>query len=113
MKLYDDKRFIGQVIKKARKNAKLNQAELAEKIGMSDKNLGNIENGSQYPMIYNFFRLLEELDLSIEDFGVNINIEKQNKRQNLLKIIYNATELELDVYYDVINSISRLKNEKK
>ena len=110
MKLYDDKNFIGQVIKKARKKAKLNQAELAERVGMSDKNLGNIENGSQFPMIYNFFRLLEELDLSVEDFGVKINSEKQKKRQKLLKMIYNASELELDVYIDILNSISRIKN---
>ena len=34
--IYDDKKFIGKVIKNARKKAKLSQAELSEKIEMSD-----------------------------------------------------------------------------
>lgn len=30
--IYDDKKFIGNIIKKARKNAKMTQTELSEKI---------------------------------------------------------------------------------
>ena len=63
--MYDDKKFIGEIIKNARKNLKMRQSELAEKIDMSDKNLGNIENGKQFPQINNFFKILEVLNLSI------------------------------------------------
>ena len=60
--IYDDKKFIGKIIKNARKKLKLTQAELAEKIDMSEKNLGNIEKGKQFPQINNFFRIpLQEL----------------------------------------------------
>jgi transcriptional regulator with XRE-family HTH domain len=45
--MYNNKSFIGNIIRNARKKAKLSQAELSEKLGMSEKNLGNIENGRQ------------------------------------------------------------------
>ena len=56
--IYDDKKFIGKIIKNARKSAKLTQAELAEKIDMSEKNLGNIENGKQFPQVNNFLKTI-------------------------------------------------------
>ena len=75
--IYDEKKFIGNVIRNARKRAKLSQAQLAERVEMSDKNLGNIENGKQFPQVNNFLRIIEVLSLSLEDFG--INIEKKNR----------------------------------
>ena len=70
--IYDEKKFIGNVIRNARKRAKLSQAQLAERVEMSDKNLGNIENGKQFPQVNNFLRIIEVLSLSLEDFGINI-----------------------------------------
>ena len=49
MFLYEDKEFIGKKIKQFRIKAKLSQAELSEKIGMTEKNLSNIERGLQIP----------------------------------------------------------------
>ena len=53
--IYDDKKFIGEVIKKARKESGLRQSVLAERIGMTDKNLGNIENNISNAFNFNFF----------------------------------------------------------
>lgn len=96
--IYDDKKFIGEIIKNARKKLKLTQAELAEKIDMSEKNLGNIEKGKQFPQINNFFRLLEVLNLSLDDFGVNSNNEFDEKRENLIQKIYLLGDAEIEIY---------------
>ena len=69
--IYDDKKFIGKVVRNARKKARLNQSELSEKLCMSEKNLSNIENGRQYPQVNNFLRIIEVLNLTLKDFGVN------------------------------------------
>lgn len=72
MFLYDDKEFVGKKIKQLRTNAGLSQAELSEKIGMTEKNLSNIERGLQYPALNSFLKLLDILDISVGEFGVNI-----------------------------------------
>lgn len=110
--IYDDKKFIGEIIKKARKKSKLTQAELAEKIDMSEKNLGNIENGKQFPQINNFFRILEVLNLSVEDFGVNANQNKNQMRENLIQNIYLLNDTELEIYSNLIKYISKLTYKK-
>ena len=74
--IYDDKKFIGNVIRNARKQAKFSQAELSEKLGMTEKNLGNIENGRQYPQVNNFLKIIEVLNLSLKDFVVKISENK-------------------------------------
>ncbi len=106
--IYDDKKFIGDVIKKARKEANLKQSVLAEKIGMTDKNLGNIENGKQYPQLNNFFRLLEVLNLSVNDFGVKTRASQNDIREKLLYEIYVSSEKELQIYLEILNSLKKL-----
>lgn len=106
--IYDDKKFIGKIIKNARKSAKLTQAELAEKIDMSEKNLGNIENGKQFPQINNFFRILEVLNLSVEDFGVNQKEKSDKIRKDLIQSIYLLNDTELEIYLNILKYISQL-----
>ena len=109
--LYDDKKFIGSVIKNARKKANLSQAELAELINMCDKNLGNIENGKQFPQVNNFLKIIETLRISLEDFGVK---EYKNKsdtnKEELLKIIYSATQQKTQIYLEALNFINKISN---
>ncbi len=113
--IYDDKQFIGKIIKKARKNAKLSQAQLCEKVDMSDKNLGNIENGKQFPMLNNFFRLMEVLKLSLEDFGVNTetSLNIKNSKTKLLKYILYSNEKEAEIYLTLIEYLNEIKLSKR
>ncbi len=106
--IYDDKKFIGEVIKKARQKAKLSQAELSEKIDMTDKNLGNIENGKQFPQVNNFLRLIEFLGLSLEDFGVRKKEDKDESKEALLKLILLSTTKECQGYLEILNVINNV-----
>ena len=97
-----------QNIKKARKEANLTQSVLAEKIGMTDKNLGNIENGKQFPQLNNFLRLLEILNLSVEDFGVESKQPINKIRNSLLQKIYTSSDNELKTYSEILSLIKNL-----
>lgn len=108
MKIYDDKKFIGNIIRNARKNAKLSQAELSEKLEMSEKNLGNIKNGKQFPQINNLFRIIEELNLCLEDFGVSNNKSIPGIRKELLQDIYLSSQSEIEVYNEILQSLKKL-----
>ena len=71
MFFYDDKEFLGKKIKQLRVNSKLSQAELSEKIGMTEKNLSNIERGLQVPALNSFLRLLDVLNVSLTEFCIS------------------------------------------
>ena len=61
--VFCDKEFIGNKIKEFRKKAKLTQAQLAEKIGLSETHMSKIETGTNTPTLENFLRIAEVLNL--------------------------------------------------
>lgn len=107
--IYDDKKFIGKIIKNARKKAKFSQAELAEKIDMNEKNLGNIERGEQYPLLNNFLRIIEALNLSLSDFGVNVKISDNPVLKNLISNILLSSQDDIILYSEIISLIKKSK----
>lgn len=109
MFLYDDKKFIGKKIKQLRTNAKMSQAELSEKIGMTEKNLSNIERGLQIPALNSFLRLLNELKIPLSEFGIDYNPTNNPAREELIKEIYLSTPKEIDAYLNIIKTIKNLK----
>ena len=107
-KLYNDPVFIGKIIKNARKKAKLTQAQLAEILGMSDKSIGGIENGNQFPLVKNFLSMIEVLNIKLSDFGIGDNNKSDTKRDKLLKMIYSATPKQIEVYSKTISFIENI-----
>lgn len=109
MFLYDDKEFVGKKIKQLRTNVGLSQAELSEKIGMTEKNLSNIERGLQYPALNSFLKLLDILNVSVSEFGVNIiNNSITPEKEQILKEIFLASNTELDAYSQIIKIIKNI-----
>lgn len=106
--IYDDKKFIGKIIKNARKKAKLTQAQLSEKLGMSEKNIGNIENGKQYPQVDNFLRIIEVLNISLDEFGINYTKFEDKSKNELLKLILNSTSEESEKYLKIIKFFNEI-----
>lgn len=109
MFLYDDKEFLGKKIKQLRVNAKLSQAELSEKIGMTEKNLSNIERGLQVPALNSFLKMLDILKISLTEFGVTTTETKNENRDELIKEIYLATPNEIEAYLKIIKTIKDIK----
>ena len=102
-----DKKYIGQILKNARKENGLKQAQLAELIGISEKHLSKIETGKNYPSLDNFFKLISILHLSFNDFGIEESQIPSEKKENLKRIINTSSDNQLDFILDIINVIKR------
>ena len=59
--MYINKEIVARVIQNARRKAKLTQAELAEKVGISEKHLSKIETGKNYPALDTFLKILDSI----------------------------------------------------
>lgn len=57
---------IGQLIHDARKQEKMTQSELAEKVGTNKSYISKIENGSVEPGIGMFYRIIHALGLRVD-----------------------------------------------
>ena len=76
---------IGKFILECRKNKKLTQSELAEKLGVTDKSISNWENGRNMPDLSLFKPLCDILEISINDLisGEKVSKDKyQDKFSN-------------------------------
>lgn len=58
--------YTGQILLDARKNAKLTQAELAERIGSDKSYISRIEKGLTVPSVATFYRIVNALGFTIE-----------------------------------------------
>ena len=57
---------VGQLISDARKQERMTQAELAEKIGTNKSYISRIEKGAIEPGVGLFFRIIDALGLKVE-----------------------------------------------
>ncbi len=87
---------IGKFIAKCRKDKKMTQTELAEKLGVTDKSIGNWENGRNMPDLSLFKPLCDELGITINDLmsGEKISKDKYQERfeENIVNTIDYSTK---------------------
>ena len=67
---------IGKFIAECRKKKNMTQRELAERLGVTDKSVGNWENGRNMPDLSLFKPLCDELNITINDLMSGEVIEK-------------------------------------
>ena len=81
-----DYKKIGNFISSERKNKKMTQAKLAEKIFISEKTLSKWENGNGIPDTSTIIRLCDIFGVSINEFltGERSTGENQNKNDKIL-----------------------------
>lgn len=112
------KNSFGKQIKSVRKAKGLTQAQLAEKIGRSEKHISKIETGVYFPNYSTLNKILQVLDIKIENIEQEIDnikgISKPHCYTKLLQILNSATEKELEYYYSLIKQAQKwTKNHKK
>ncbi len=98
-----DQEKIGKFIAICRKEQNKTQQELAEKLGVSDRTVGNWENGRNMPDLSLFKPLCEELGITINEL---ISGEKLNKEQY-------QNKLEENILNTIDYSSNKIKKEKK
>jgi len=110
MLLETDKSVIGKKIRQFRKLKNLTQFELAEKVGLNEKQISRIEMGLNYPTYTTFVKLIDVLDIDVANFIVDESTEismYENKINNFVKV---SNEAELKMYYEVMQSIKNNLN---
>lgn len=107
--IYCDKDFIGKKLKEYRKKTNFTQEEISSKAGIDEKHYGKLERGVFLPSLETFFKLVEILNIPLEDFGIKPIEIKNEKRENLIREIYLSDEKEIEAFFEIIQAIKKLK----
>ena len=107
--IFDDRLYIAKKIRLARKRAGFTQEELAEKIGISAKQISRIELATYSPSLSTFLKIVHVLKIDMSEFGIQNSeaMETNSIREKLMKFIYNLTESELEFYYLTLETMSQ------
>ena len=74
---------IGKFIAKCRKTKNMTQQELAEKLNVSDRTVGNWENGRNMPDLSLFKPLCNELNISLNDLMSGEKVKEREYQEKL------------------------------
>ena len=83
---------IGRFISEMRKKKNMTQSELAEKLGVTDRSVGNWENGRNMPDLSLFKPLCEILVISINDLLSGEKISKEEYQEKFEENIVNTID---------------------
>ena len=83
---------IGKFISNKRKEKKITQSELGEKLGVSDRTIGNWENGRNMPDLSLFKPLCDELGITINELLSGEEIDKDNYQERFEENIVNTID---------------------
>ncbi len=83
---------IGKFISNKRKEKKITQSELAEKLGVSDRTIGNWENGRNMPDLSLFKPLCDELGITINELLSGEEIDKKDYQEKFEENIVNTID---------------------
>lgn len=101
------KETIGKRIASARKAAHMTQAELAEKIGISEKYQSRIECGKQLPSILIVAKTCEALNISADEL---LAITDISPNENIQSEIITLSAYEQDRIAEIIKIIKEIKD---
>ena len=109
-----NKKAFGENLKNLRKQKGLSQAQLAEIIGMSAKNITKIETGKSFPRAENINKLLKLFNVSenVLFSGSDKYKNKQNSNKiEALKIINNASDKHIKIYLSMLKQLRDMINQ--
>ena len=87
-----DQEKIGKFIAACRKTENMTQQELAEKLGVSDRTVGNWENGRNMPDLSLFKPLCNELNISLNDLMSGEKVKEREYQEKLEENIINTID---------------------
>ncbi len=98
-------RILGDVIKKARENAVLTQAELADKAGIDSRTILNIENYHGNPKMQVLYPLIRALGIDANEVFYNRECQGSTKLHKLELLLANCSEEEIEALIPVCESV--------
>ena len=100
------KETIGRRIANARKTSQMTQAELSEKIDISEKYLSRIECGKQLPNIVIVAQICEVLNISADELLAQSNVYSKGVQNE----VGNLSKYDQDQIIEIIKIIINIKN---
>lgn len=103
-----DKEYIGKKLKEYRKKAKMTQEMVSNRIDIDEKHYGKLERGLFTPSLESFFKLINVLNIPLEEFDV---VEKQDNdlKNSLIKEINLTNDNEIEVFFEILKAVKKLK----
>ena len=99
-------KLFGKRVKELRKKNNLTQEQLAEKIGVYQKQIRNIETGVCFTTFQTLEKLAQVFNVEIEElFKISHLNTREEIINNINKMLQNAKDTELSVIQRVIQSI--------
>ncbi|HIS82618.1 TPA: helix-turn-helix transcriptional regulator [Candidatus Scatenecus faecavium] len=103
-----EQKLFGKRIKELRKQRNLTQEELSEKLGVFQKQIGNIETGTTFTTMANLAKLAEVFDVDIKDL---FEFDHQKPREEMVEEINDlmavSSDEKLKTIYRIIKDITR------
>lgn len=103
----DGQKLFGQRIKELRKLRGMTQEQLSEKLGVFQKQIGNIETGTTFTTMTNLEKLADVLEVEIKDL---FDYEHKKDRKDIIKelnnIINSASDRDLEKIYRIVKDIA-------
>lgn len=96
-------RNMGTRIKSRRKELKMSQAELAEKINVTNNHISSIETGKQVPSLDVFVNICEQLHTT-PDYLLLGNLHQRNIPQNIYDSLLLCREEDLPLLQGIIEA---------
>ena len=104
----NEQKLFGKRIKELRKQRNLTQEELSEKLGVFQKQIGNIETGTTFTTMANIVKLARIFNVDVKDlFEFNHHKSREDIINEISEIIINTPVEKLKTIYRVIKDIAR------
>lgn len=100
--------LLGKRIRVLRKQRNLSQEQLAEKVGMSSKYLGEIERGQVNFTVDIAERISEALDIELTElFDFQHELDRKSLLKKVNSLIHNASDDELQLIFRLVKTVVR------
>ena len=94
---------MGTRMKRRKKKLKMSQAELAEKVNVSNNHISSIETGKQIPSLTTFVKICEQLDTT-PDFLLLGSLPKENLLKNFSDSRPFCNKKDLPLIQDIVEN---------
>ena len=94
---------MGTRMKRRRKELKMSQAELAEKVNVSNNHISSIETGKQIPSLTTFVKICEQLDTT-PDFLLLGSLHTDNLPKNIQDSLALCNKKDLPLIQDIVEN---------
>ena len=109
--MQDIRKIIGNKIKVVRKNRKMTQYELAEKVGVDPKYISRIETGISYPSLSVVERIFDVLKINISQLEKNDNFnDKKTLVDEISKKLQKTSVKNVRVIKNIVDLLADSNN---